>query len=116
MKVLVPILIGLLVVGCANPGGPDTSPAAVEAPKVLVGHGQLEERDGLRYLKGKPFTGVVVWKSDNGQKKWERTYKEGKWDGPQTSWYDSGQKKWEGTFKDGEKISDKRWDEDGNPK
>jgi len=87
-----------------------------DALKVVVGFKQLEERDGLWHLKGSPFTGVVVWKSDNGQKKWERTFKEGKRDGLQTSWYDNGQKKWEGTFKDGEKISDKRWDEDGTPK
>jgi len=32
------------------------------------------------------------------------------------TWRDNGQKKWEVTLKGGEKIFDKRWDEDGNPK
>ena len=91
----------------------NVSHAVAKAPRVVVGFKQLEERDGVQYLEGKRFTGVVVWKSDNGQKKWERTFKEGKRDGLQTSWYDNGQKKWEGTFKEGEKISDKRWNEDG---
>ena len=91
----------------------NVSHAVAKAPRVVVGFKQLEERDGVQYLEGKRFTGVVVWKSDNGQKKWERTFKEGKRDCLQTSWYDNGQKKWEGTFKEGEKISDKRWNEDG---
>ena len=48
-----------------------------EVPKIVVGFKQLEERDVFWYLKGKPFRGVVVWKSGNGQKKWERTFKDG---------------------------------------
>ena len=39
---------------------------------------------------------------NNGQKKSEATYKDGKRDGLFTTWYDSGQKKSEETYKDGE--------------
>ena len=51
---------------------------------------------------------------DNGQKKLEVTYKDGKPDGLGTVWYENGQKKLEGTYKDGELISQECWDEDGN--
>ena len=33
-------------------------------------------------------------------------------DGLYTEWYENGQKKWEMTFKDGEMISKKLWNED----
>ena len=61
-------------------------------------------------------TGITCYYHDNGQKRSEHTYKDGKEDGLSTSWYENGQKSWEGTFKDGEEISFKSWDEDGNPK
>ena len=50
---------------------------------------------------------------ENGQKKEEGTWKDGKIDGLGTEWYENGQKRYEGTWKDGEEISDKCWDEDG---
>ena len=72
---------------------------------------------------------------ENGQKKWEETWKDGnlvtatvwKPNGekcPDTNvvngngimcWYhDNGQKRGEATFKDGKLISAKQWDKDGN--
>jgi antitoxin component YwqK of YwqJK toxin-antitoxin module len=111
----------------------------VEAPKVVVDLDQLEPRDDLMYFKEKPFTGVGVRKYPNGKKEgefpfkdgkahglltgWyengkkhsEATLKDGKRHGLFTQWYENGQKKEEGTFKDGKLISDKSWDEDGNP-
>jgi hypothetical protein len=111
-----------------------------EAPKVVVDSDQLERRDGLRYFKGKPFTGVAVYKYENGKKKWEATYKDGAYDGLYTVWYENGQKelektykdgledglwtwyyengqkKEESTYKDGMPISRRKyWDKDGNP-
>jgi antitoxin component YwqK of YwqJK toxin-antitoxin module len=35
-------------------------------------------------------------------------------DGLVTSWYENGQKKIEGTWKDGKLISFKKWNEDGS--
>ena len=77
---------------------------------------QLEERDDLFYFEDAPFTGVAVWKHENGQKKGEGTLKDGKRHGLQTYWHKNGQKANEFTYKDGNLISSKRCDEDGNPK
>ena len=35
-------------------------------------------------------------------------------DGKGTTWYENGQKAWERTYKDGELIEETYWDEDGN--
>jgi antitoxin component YwqK of YwqJK toxin-antitoxin module len=29
-------------------------------------------------------------------------------------WYENGQKKYEGTFKDGKQVSETKWDKEGN--
>ena len=67
--------------------------AGCAKPRV-VDADQLQDRNGIAYLPNeeKPFTGFAVAKYPNGQKKKEVTYKDGK------------------------KISEKEWDEDGNPK
>jgi len=88
-----------------------------------------QERNGLVYLPNEttPFTGVFVgWYENgtkraeshyidgkenglstlwhrNGQKKSERNYKDGKEDGTHTWWHWNGQKKSEGNYKDGKK-------------
>jgi antitoxin component YwqK of YwqJK toxin-antitoxin module len=62
---------------------------------------QLEEQDHLKYFEGKPFTGIAVKKFENGQKNWERTFKEGKRHGLATGWYENGQKDDEATYKAG---------------
>ena len=54
----------------------------------------------------------TIW-YENGQKKWEGTYKDGKAHGLQTWWYDNGQKRFGAAWKDGKQISRKNWDEDG---
>ena len=51
----------------------------------------------------------------NGQKKFETTFKDEKWDGLFTNWYENGQKKYERTMKAGEIINIVgRWNEDGS--
>ena len=47
--------------------------------------------------------GLLTGWYENGQKKEEITYKDGKQDGLWTGWYANGQKKYEGTRKDGGK-------------
>ena len=102
---------------------------------------QLEERDGVMYEPNKeePFTGKLIiyyengqkkgegnykegkqdglwtWWDENGKKKREGNYKEGKLDGLWTHWYENGQKKSEGTVKEG-KLDGLRteWDENGH--
>jgi len=61
------------------------------------------ERDGLN----------TTW-YENGQKRWEGTYKDGKKEGLFTNWYENGQKSDEYTFKGDSLISSKYWNEDGS--
>ena len=54
---------------------------------------------------------------ENGLKKYERTYKDGKEDRLHTEWYENGQKKEEGTYKDGKEDGLwTEWYEDGQKK
>ena len=81
----------------------------------VVETSQLQVRDRLYYKINSetPYTGRVVDKYTNGQKRVEGTYKDGKREGLNTKWYENGQKKEELTFKDGRPIN-KKWDKDGN--
>ena len=61
-------------------------------------------------------TGTYIGCWDNGQKRCERTYKNGKLDGPRRGWYDSSQLKYEETCKNGELDGSGRgWYESGLP-
>ena len=69
----------MLIVGCSKP---------------IDGNTLIQSTGGLMYAPGsdKPYSGEAVWYYDNGQKKLEATYKDGKETGGL----------WD------------RWDEDGN--
>ena len=135
MKIWITVLCAVaLLVGCTG-----RKDAGVNAPQAVDGD-ELEERDGLWYFEEQPFTGDAVRKYPNGQKKRETTWKDGKGHGLYTFWYENGQKwaetTWEDgklhglaiwwhfngqkhgeeTYKDGKRISQKKWDKDGNPK
>ena len=90
-KLLLITLPLLLIVGCSK--------------KSINYETTLIERDGL----------YTNW-YENGQKRDELTYKDGKFDGLYTNWYENGQKRFEGTYEDGELISEKYWNEDGSRK
>ena len=102
--------------------------------KVMYGNGQINV---LGQLKDGKEHGLWTWWYENGQKRSEHTYKDGKivsataWkpngekcpdtnlvdgNGIVCSYHKNGQKNKERTYKDGEEISTKEWDEDGNPK
>ena len=51
-----------------------------------------------------------------GQKSKEEDYLDGILDRLYSEWYENGQMKFEGTFKDGKLISSKEWNEDGSVK
>ena len=125
MKRLLGLLLVLGMVGCGQ--------KTVDASKTV-------DRDGLVYEANSetPFTGIEVHKYENGQKKAELSYKDGKLGGPFTQWHENGQKKGKGafkdnepeglwtewyengqtqveaTYKDGELVSATEWDEEGN--
>ena len=119
---------------------------AISLPLLLGGCGEksvnereLEKREGMTYLKGAPYTGKAFTLYENGQKKEEGNYKDGKADGLKAMWYKSGQKalvanlkggnpdglvlQWhengqkqgEGNFKDGVQIYVKYWNNKGEP-
>ena len=66
-----------------------------------------QEKGGIIYLpsKTKPFTGKNLCKYENGQKKSEGNFKDGKEDGKVTKWHENGQIEVEAIYKDGECIS-----------
>ena len=86
----------LLIVGCAKP----------------INENSLVDRNGVKYQQDSqnPYSGEVFDLYNNGNKKLEGSYKNGKW----TYWYANGQKASEGTHNNGEFILQKCWDEDGN--
>ena len=125
----------------ALPSPPEKPQANVDEPPVQAVDGsKWVQRDGLMYEGDSetPFTGVAVYKHENGQKKLEYNYKDGKPEGLMTAWYENGKKKVEGTFKDGKPegpgtmwhangqkkaeatfkdgklVSETKWDEEGN--
>ena len=78
----------MLIVGCSKP---------------IDGNTLIQSTGGLMYAPGsdKPYSGEAVWYYDNGQKKYERTYKDGEEiENTYWSYYENGHKKYERTYKD----------------
>ena len=124
-RLLLIVLPLLLIVGCSSDP---------------IDGSTLVRKDGLYYASdaNEPYSGKVVFYHDDGKKKKEGTFKDGKEDGLYTEWYENGQKDYEGTYKDGElngewtywhengqksdeitykdgkEIDYKAWDSDGN--
>ena len=71
--------------------------------KATVNEEDVEEREGIIYLKGSntTYTGEQFLFYENGQKKAEINFKNGKPDGLFVGWYENGQKMAETNFKDG---------------
>ena len=121
MKKLYPLLpLLLLIISCSKP----------------INEESLVERNGIKYQVNSetPYSGKSVISHDNGQKYYERSFKNGKQVGLETLWYKNGQKREEGTlnqngkhdglftswykngqkrlevnYKDGEKMSETKW-------
>ena len=129
MKRLLGLLLVMGMVGCggggdappageaALPSPPEKPQAKVDEPPVqAVDAPKLVQRDGLWYEGDSetPFTGVAVEKHENGQKHYEATFKDGKFEGLETAWWENGKKAVERTYKDGALVSETNWDEEGN--
>ena len=91
-KILLIILLLLLIVGCSK--------EHINIETTLV------ERDGIYYTRdtNKPYSGLGFSLYDDGKKKEEGTYKNGKKDGKWTEWHANGQIKGETTYKDGDML------------
>ena len=74
-----------------------------QAPPTASYLTELEDRQGVFYPVNSetPFTGKSIGHYENGQKKLEGNFKDGKREGLHTMWHENGQKKLEGNFKDG---------------
>ena len=116
LSILVLSLSLLLFLGCSE-----------ERMRDFFGHSEervvdyLQDRNGVRYEVNadKPFTGKYVTYYDDGQKKSEANYKDGKAYGLITTWHNNGQKDTELTltFKDGkEHALVTAWRENGQKK
>ncbi|MDC0157945.1 hypothetical protein OAK38_09295 [Verrucomicrobia bacterium] len=94
------LFVALLMVGC----GED-----------VVDGSKLQDRNGVTYLPNEetPFTGRAESFYENGQKKEERNYKDGKWDGFYTVWYRNGQKEEESNWRDGKLMFAFVWKPNG---
>ena len=113
MKViLLSLFVGLMMVGCGESSNPSesaemnhTAPKkdATETAVDIVDGRKLEKRNGVAYLPNEetPFTGRAVGFFENGQKRYEENYKNGKKHGFATKWYENGQKMSEENYKDG---------------
>ena len=87
---------------------PESYRAGYDVPVIHVYNGsstQLFERAHLFYTTdtNKPYSGSVFSLYDDGEKKEEKTFKDGKKDGLWTWWHDNGQMWGEITYKDGKK-------------
>ena len=79
----------------------------------------MREYSGVTYAPNsdKPYTGKVFSLYDDGKKKEEGKYRDGKNDGLVTWWYENGQKEEEGNWKNGEDVGKwTYWYENGNKK
>ena len=76
----------------------------------------LIDKDELKYHPdtNELYSGKVYKNRMGGKKEFEGSCKDGKKDGLWTGWHDNGQKKSEATFNDGKLMnSEKCWDKDG---
>ena len=94
---------------CDNNSNDDANNTSTSSNgKTICIETDAQERDGIIYLPNetKPFTGKNLCKYENGQKKSEGNFKDGKKDGKRTSWNENGQKEVEENFKDGKLIDE----------
>jgi len=77
-------------------------------------HENGQKKAEVNFKNGKRDGLYVGW-HENGEKKAEKNYKNGKWDGLAVLWHENGQKRAEGKAKGGELVSEKFWNSKGEP-
>ena len=94
---------------------------AISLPLLLGGCGEKEVvtefRNGIMYIKDSDalYKGKDSVFYDNGQKKFEVNYKDGKAEGLNVEWYENGKKRMETNWKEGKLVegSEKFWNSKG---
>ena len=93
--------------------------AALVGCEKIIDAEQLQDRQGIGYEVNstEPFTGTVISRYENGQKKSEGNFVAGKPEGIDSRWYEGGQKKLQARWAAGqlEGIATK-WNENGQKK
>jgi len=89
-KLLLIILPLLLIVGCSKPLDDES----------LIDRGGVKNQQDSQ----KPYSGKVFRLNENGEKKLEGSYKNGKLDGKWTEWHENGIQASEITYKEGEIV------------
>ena len=141
-KLLTAMFVALLMAGCGEdskkPGGdsPETSQSSTDTIDLddnetrnriaaeAIDDKTLDSRwveisttrkERLKYAPNKqtPYTGWSKWMHDNGQIAELVQWKDGKPDGPWTSWYSNGQKSLEETYKPGKLWTSVAWKRNG---
>ena len=131
------MFVALLMAGCGEEAQPsedvdmtDTAPESSQlservdmtntAPKkddieTAVEWSKLQDRGGVMYLLNEetPFSGFSKSVYENGQKKMEYNWKDGKPDGLWTDWHENGQKRHERNYKDDKFMSAEVWKPNG---
>ncbi len=81
----------------------------ISCSKKEVNVSQTIQRDGFVYEANEtePLSGIVFDVYENGQRKFEHTFKKGKANGKLTYWYENGHKQREGALTDGNQHG--RW-------
>ena len=137
MKTLLLIASTILAVACSGKDESTTETKAVEEkvvelkeeakteeplaetkPKTVgVNNDELERLEDLFYRKGSktPYTGKSFEFHENGQKKWELNFKDGKEEGLAVRWHENGQKMLKLNIKNRELVSGQYWNIKGEP-
>ena len=113
MKILVLLFAALLVAGCGENSLSDSKvKKLLEEAVDLI---SIEPRDGIYYQtnESEPYSGWAKRMYDSGQVQLLWQFKDGKADGLQAEWHENGQKKEESTYKDGKELSAKYWNSKG---
>jgi len=80
---------------------PSLNPNATAQPPLVAGSVKRNEADLLFYQVGssEPFTGSATLLHENGARKFDGTFEEGRREGEGMEWYDNGKLRYEGVFK-----------------
>ena len=117
-KLLTTMFVALLMVGCENPDLDDKETLESIHAEAIDGD-KLQKRgekgEELYYAPNQQtsYTGWAKWMYGNGQISYLNQYIDGKADGLQTEWYKNGQKRRERTYKDGELMTIVDWKPSG---
>jgi hypothetical protein len=116
--ILFALFVGLLMVGCGSPELDDKETLESIHAEAIDGD-KLQKRgekgEELYYAPNQQtsYTGWAKWMYGNGQISYLNQYKDGKTDGLSTEWYKNGQKRRERTYKDGDLMTIVDWKPNG---